>query len=113
MLAELRTYYEKLVEIVESNQARAIAFHGFLNEDGTEVTAIQVHPNAASMEYHMQVIGENYQEHLSRFPEMLEGTTIDYYGDPPESALEMNKINRQVISINPAHVDGFTHSSKG
>ena len=112
MLEELKQYYKKLRELVEANKTQLIAFHGFLNEEGTEMTAIQVHPNSASMEYHMQVIRENYEEHLSQFPQMLEGTTIDYYGDPPESALEMNKINKQVLSISPVHVDGFTQSSR-
>ncbi len=89
-----------------------MAFHGFLNEEGTEITTVQVHPNSASMEYHMQVIRENYEEHLSQFPQMLEGTTIDDYGDPPENALETNKIYKQVISINPVHGDGFAQSSE-
>lgn len=39
----------------------------------------------------MQVIKENYEDRLSQFPQTLTGTTIDYYGDLPGSALEMNK----------------------
>lgn len=110
-LEELKHYYKKLRDLIESNNTQIIAFHGFLNEEGTEMTAIQIHPDNASMEYHMGVIRENYEEYLSEFPHMLEGTTIDYYGEPPESALAMNEINKQVISITPVHVAGFTHSA--
>ncbi len=112
-LEELRQYYKKILGIIEANKTQAIAFHGFLNEEGTELTAIQVHPNTASMEYHMQVVKENYDENFSQFTQMLEGTTIEYYGTPPESALGMNEISKQVLTVCPVHIAGFTHSSKG
>jgi hypothetical protein len=112
-LEELKRYYQKILDVVEAHNTQAIAFHGFLNEDGTEFIAIQVHPNTASMEYHMQVVKDNYDENFSQFTQMLEGTTIEYFGTPPESALAMNEISKQVLTVCPVHIAGFTHSSKG
>jgi hypothetical protein len=30
----------------------------FLNEDGTEMTSVPIHPDAASMDFHMRVLGQ-------------------------------------------------------
>lgn len=47
------SYDKEILKIVETNEPQVIAFHGFLNEDGTEMTSIQVHPDTASMDFHM------------------------------------------------------------
>ena len=39
-----------LVEFVEQNEPQLIAFNEYVNDNGTEVTVVQVHPNAASMQ---------------------------------------------------------------
>lgn len=111
-LEELKKYYKKIQDIIEANNTRMIAMHGFLSEDGTEMTSVQIHSNTASMEYHMQVLKENWDESFSAYSQMVEGTTIDYYGDPPESALAMNEQSKQVLTLLPVHIAGFTHSSK-
>ena len=38
-----------LVEFVEANEPRLIAFNEYVNEAGDEVSVVQVHPDAASM----------------------------------------------------------------
>lgn len=47
-----------LVEFVEQNEPQLIAFNEYVNDDGTEVTVVQVHPDAASMQHHLGIIGE-------------------------------------------------------
>jgi hypothetical protein len=42
----------------------------YINEDGTEVNVVQVHPYADSMAFHMQVAGE----HLAQAYEFLDTT---------------------------------------
>jgi len=111
-LEELREYYKKILEIIEANKTQMIGFHGFLSEDGTEMTSIQIHPNSASMEYHMQVLKENWDESFSQYSQMVEGTTIDYYGDPPESAIAMNDQSKQILTVNSVYINGFTHTAK-
>jgi len=46
-LEDLKRYYKRILDIVETNEPRLIAFHGSLNEDGTKMTSIQVHPDTA------------------------------------------------------------------
>jgi quinol monooxygenase YgiN len=55
-LEDFTRSYTEVVETVKELEPRMIAFHGFVNEDGTEMTIIQVHPDTASMDFHMQVL---------------------------------------------------------
>jgi hypothetical protein len=41
---------------VESNEPRLIAFNLYLDDEGSSVTGVQVHPDAQSMVSHMQVV---------------------------------------------------------
>ena len=110
-LEDLHRYYKKIVAIVEANEPQIIAFHGFLNEDGTEMTSIQVHPDTASMEFHMQVLKENWDESFSEYSQMADGIRGEYYGTPPASALEMTIQTGADPIIKPLHVAGFTRSA--
>ena len=47
-----------LVDFVEANEPRVIAFNEYVNEEGTEVAVVQIHPDADSMEFHLGVIAE-------------------------------------------------------
>ena len=40
------------------NEPRLTAFNEYVNESHTEVTVVPVHPDAASMEFHMGIIGD-------------------------------------------------------
>jgi hypothetical protein len=90
-LKDLKRHYQEILDIVEANQTRITAFHGFPDGEGTESTSTQVHPSTASMEYHVQVLMENWDESFSQYTQMLEGATAEYYGTPPESAPAMSE----------------------
>ena len=108
---DLERYYRKVVEIVEANEPRIIAFNGFFSEDGTEFSSIQVHPDVASMEFHMQVLRENWEESFAEFSEWSEAVGIQYFGAPPESARAMDRQMGIPVSIKPRHVAGFTRGA--
>jgi quinol monooxygenase YgiN len=113
-LEELRRYYDKVIEIVQSNEPQLIAFHGFLNEDGSEMTSIQIHPDTASMDFHMQVLRENWDASFSEYGQMLANISIEYYGVPPKSALDLDDIDvqsQQGLTLKPVHISGFTRSA--
>lgn len=112
-LEEIRRYYKKVLEIVEHNEPQVIAFHGFLNEEGTEMTSIQVHPDTASMDFHMQVLRDTWDESFSEYGQMLEMISIAYYGSPPASALEMDRQSEWGLSLKPVHIAGFTRAATG
>jgi hypothetical protein len=112
-LEELKRYYTKNVEFFKANEPRLIAFHGFLNEDGTEMTSIQVHPDTASMDFHMQILMDNWDKYFSEYGQLLENIGIEYYGTPPKSALEMDIALRPDLGLKPIHIAGFSRSTGG
>ncbi|HEY4867671.1 MAG TPA: hypothetical protein VIK45_19390 [Candidatus Dormibacteraeota bacterium] len=98
-----------LCDFVEAKEPRLMAFHEYVNENGTEVGVVQVHADAGSMEFHMQVIRERAAR---AYAETLEATTsIQVFGTPSVSILEM--LRQQAgsgipLSIKPHHLGGFT-----
>jgi hypothetical protein len=42
-----------LVQFIEQNEPQLIAFNEYINDDGTEGTVVQVHPDADSMTKHL------------------------------------------------------------
>jgi hypothetical protein len=57
-LDEERRRVPGLCDFIEANEPRLIAFNEYASEDGTEVGVVQVHPDAESMEFHMEVVSE-------------------------------------------------------
>src|SRR5437879_2408051 len=76
-----------LVDFIEANEPRLIAFNEYVNDEGTEVAVVQVHPDAASFEFHMGAV----RERASRaYEETLDATTgIQVFGAPTQGILEM------------------------
>lgn len=83
-LEELKAAVDELVRFVESNEPRPIAYNVYLSHDETRVTVVQVHPDSASMEFHMQVAAPAFR----RFADLLALRATDVYGAPNEHLLE-------------------------
>jgi hypothetical protein len=102
-------FMPKLVEVVESNEPRLLAFNVFANEEGTEIAGVQIHPDADSMLSHMQVMREQI---TMAYDEYIEATTaIQVYGPPNDAVLEMIKMMSTPgvsVSTKPRHLGGFT-----
>jgi hypothetical protein len=109
---ELRDYARRVTDLVEAKEPRVIALHAFLSEDGTELSTFHLHPDVASMEFHMQVQQDHWDEIIEPVATMLEGISVDFYGAmPPESAVANFRRAGNEISIKPVHLAGFTRSS--
>ena len=110
-LEALKKDARALVQLVEEREPQLLAFNFFLNEDETEVSVVQVHPDAASMLTHMQVA----QEHITEATETLLSTKdIQIYGATNEAVVEMiNQLTQAGVPITakPVHLDGFTRNS--
>ena len=82
--------YEKacrtVVELAEAEEPRLLHFGIYINSDGTEGTTVQVHPDADSMGFHMQLVAE----HINAAREYLDFTTmrVQVYGILNEPVLE-------------------------
>jgi len=70
---------------IEANEPRMIAFHVYFNEEGNTASVVQVHPDSASMETHMQVIAEHMGGAFDVIDTIL---SEQYYGAMSESLSE-------------------------
>lgn len=106
-LEELVRFQRGLAEVIEANEPQLIAFNAFINEDETEMTSIQVHPDAASMDFHLQVLRDKLGDAMSAVAEFAEPKSLEYYGMPPES-LQSSVGARDGSGAKPIHIGGFT-----
>jgi biotin carboxylase len=108
-LAAERERVPGLVDFIEANEPRLIAFNEYVNEDGTEVAVVQIHPDADSMRFHMGVVAERA---AAAYAETVEATTsVQVFGMPSNAILEMLEHQAGAgvpVSIKPLHLGGFT-----
>jgi hypothetical protein len=101
-----------LVEFIAASEPRLIAFNEYVSEAGDEVTVVQVHPDAESMETHMELIRERAEQ---AYAETLDATIrIQVFGEPTPALLKMLRERASSgveISVNGEHLGGFTRSS--
>src|SRR4029079_513792 len=98
-----------LVEFMDVCWPRLRASNEYLNAERTEVTVVQVHPDAASMEFHMGVVRERAAQAYS---ETLAATTrIQVFGPPSDAVVETLRAQAGAgvpLSVHPEHLGGFT-----
>jgi hypothetical protein len=103
-----------LSSFIEANEPQLLAFNEYVNEDGTEVGVVQIHPDAASMEFHMKVVAERAAR---AYAQTLEATTsIQVYGEPSEAVLEMLRTQAGAgvpMTVRRRHLGGFTRTQHG
>ena len=80
-----RQALDELVDHVEANEPRMHHFGFYFDDEGGEVTCVQVHPDSESMEEHMRVIAG----HLENAGEFLDFTNMKtrVYGIPGDALL--------------------------
>lgn len=86
MTDEYREGCGAITDMVRSEQPRIHYFGFFVNDEGTEATTIQIHPDADSMLRHMELA----EKHIEQSVEFLDFTKmeISLYGTPNEAVLE-------------------------
>jgi hypothetical protein len=94
-LEDFKHYFGEFAKFIEANEPRLIHFELYINEDGTELSVVQVHPDADSMAFHMQVASE----HFAQAYEFLDTTkSIQIYGTPSDALVEqMNQVAEQEV----------------
>jgi quinol monooxygenase YgiN len=97
-LDELKSAVADLVEFVRANEPRPIVYEVYVDQTGSRMTVVQVHPDSASMEHHMTVAGPAF----AGFAELVTLSTMDVYGTPSEGLLEL--LRRKVRMLGDATV---------
>jgi hypothetical protein len=91
-------------EMVATEEPQMIAFNSYQSEDGAEVSTVQVHPDADSLDRHLKLYAEKLSERAS---EALDSYEINVYGTPSSSALEFLRQFPVPVRVLPVHKQGF------
>lgn len=107
-LEELKEGMKELVAFAQANEPRLLAYNVYFNDDGTRMTVVHVHPDSASLEYHMEVAGSFFR----RFVELVTLSSINVYGEASEGLLaqlqeKAHLLGRGAVEIDALHA-GFT-----
>ena len=92
-LEELKAAMKELVSFVEANEPRLIAYSVYFSDDGARMTVVHVHPDSASLEYHMEVAGPAFR----RFVELVTLSSIHIYGEPSEKLLKQSREKARLL----------------
>ena len=92
-LGELQVAMKGLVDFVDANEPRPLAYHVYFNEDATTMAVFQVHPDSASMEYHMEVAAPEF----AKVKDLLELSAIEIYGDASDKLLGQLRKKAQLL----------------
>jgi quinol monooxygenase YgiN len=92
-LDELRGAVRDLAQFVEANEVTPIAYHVYFSDDGERMTVVQLHPDSASMERHMEVAGPVF----AGFANLVELQTVDVYGSPSEKVVEQLRNKAELL----------------
>jgi hypothetical protein len=82
-LEDLKAGMEDLVDFIERNEPRVIAYNVYFNDEGTRMTVVHVHPDSASLEYHLEVASPIFR----RLVGLVTLTSIQVYGKPGDKVL--------------------------
>jgi quinol monooxygenase YgiN len=102
-LDELKTAVKELAEFVASNESRPISYNVYLTPDGRHMTVIQVHPDSASMEFHMRAAASEFP----RFADLLDLSAMEIFGTPSDALLQ--QIRRKAEMLGDATVVVHDH----
>ncbi len=106
-LEKLERGIRELAEFVEANEPRAIAYDVYFNEEETMMTVLQVHPDSASAEFHMEVAAPVFRQ----LADLISLSAIDIYGKPSDRLVEQMRrkaemLGNAILTVHELHA-GF------
>jgi hypothetical protein len=82
-LEELKGAIRELADFIEENEPRLLSYRVYFSDDGRRMTVMHVHPDSASLDYHMEVAGPRF----GRFADLVDLSSIQIYGKPSPRAV--------------------------
>ena len=105
-----RQYAREHAAFAEQAHSDILAFHMYLSEDEREVAAVQVHPDADSMDTWMKDVVS--QHGVSAYAFLDPGSERSLiYGTLNDHTLEAIRQYGIRLDLNPEHLTGFTRLS--
>jgi hypothetical protein len=92
-LVELKRAMKELASFVDENEPLPFSSNVYFDGGETEMTVLQVHPDAASMEQHMRIAAQEFPQ----FAELVDLRIMEVFGEPTESLLELLRRKAEVL----------------
>ena len=97
-LEELEAAMQHLAAFVEANVPQLISYGFFLDHESDQMTVVAVHPDSASLEFHMDVGAEEFR----KFADLIDLSRIDVYGAVSDAVVE--RLHRKAQMLGSATV---------
>jgi len=97
-LGELEVAMKHLAAFVEANVPQLISYGFFLDEDRSRMTVVAVHPDSASLEFHMDVGADEFR----KFADLIDLLSIEVYGRVSDAVLD--RLHRKAQMLGAASV---------
>lgn len=82
-LATVEALMSDLVAFVDANEPQLIAYDFFIDETDNTMTCVALHPDSASMEFHMDIGWKKFRS----FADNIDQRSIDVYGDVSDTVM--------------------------
>ena len=103
---EYRALAEEICRLAEELEPRLLAFHIFVTEDESSEVVVQVHPDAESMQLHLQALGDK----VRATADFSDFESLEIYGQLNDALREWLPHVTEGIRFthHPTHWGGFT-----
>lgn len=92
-LDNLQTAIKELAQFVKANEPLIVVYKVYFTQGGKRMTVIHIHPNSASLEFHMKVAGPAF----AKFADYVRMLTINIYGEINDGLLEKLREKARIL----------------
>jgi hypothetical protein len=109
-LEELKAGIRHVVDFLDSREPQLMTYGFHIDEEGSRMTVVAVHPDSASLEFHMEIGGPEFR----KLADFISLRAIEVYGRPSEKALEQLRQKASALGdggtvVSTGRYAGFTH----
>jgi len=97
-LSDLKIAVKDLVEFVNLKESRLISYNIYFNEEASHMSLLQIHPDSASLEFHLELGGPIFL----KFKDLIELLTIQIYGEATDKLIR--QLNEKAMLLGNAKV---------
>jgi quinol monooxygenase YgiN len=113
MLAGLRDFLRAGARVLRAEKPGTVAFLGYVDDTGSELSIVHVFPDADAMDRHLQGVDER----AGAASEYFDTKGYEIYGSPSQPVLEATRrfasSEGVPLTVRPDHVGGFLRPSTG
>ena len=96
----------EICRLVQEKEPRALGFHIYATEDQSSEVVLQIHPDAESMQYHLEVLREKVRETFA----YGDFKSLEIYGELNPALQDwFKRVSKGInATVYPVHLGGFT-----